>query len=181
LKRVVVSLGIVSGLVVAVILADRVPYWLEEARLIEVLKLQVPPIPPTTLSGLETENLQGVNEVITQRGEAARALGRIRSVRAIPYIIEMWGYEIGGRDSYEGQKALVLIGPPAIPYLRKILRGETPDPNRGKRRRAILTCIEMGPAALPLVPDLLEWRRTSDFFLPEAGAAIREITGKEPP
>jgi hypothetical protein len=52
-----------------------------------------------------------------------------------------------------------------------VLRGQTTG---YKLLAAIAACEEMGPAALPLVPDLLEWYRRG-VYEDEVVAAIRAI------
>jgi hypothetical protein len=150
-RAIVCMLGIAAVITTAGLVALVIPpirYRLRESELIETIKLRVPP---------------------AEREAALRELGTMRSVRAIPHIIEMWGEE--GVDHAAGRAALVAIGEPAIPSLRQALE----DPHSKRRLMALVTCTEMGPAALPLLPKLLELYRRGPPRRRQKVDAIRAI------
>jgi hypothetical protein len=179
-KRVIVlALGSAAVLTIAGLGVPVIRYRQRETQLIDVITRAAPP------------GERGAREA------AVSALGKMRSARCIPFIIAMWDEPVkeaprvsGTRGSLEwkewkvketewrlkehiaGFKALALIGEPAIPFLRKALRGGMEARAKGG---AVCVCRMMGPAALPLLPDLLEWyRREPDEMVVGAIRAIGE-------
>jgi hypothetical protein len=162
-------LGLIAAIAVvssAVLLVPSIRYHLRESELIEAVKIQSP------------ADQRGIVDIVRKREEAVRELGEMGSVRCIPHIIQMWG-QTGSRDHYAAREALTRIGQPAIPYLREVLRGQVEDPSNNRRLMTIITCEEMGSAALPLLPELLDWYRNTNHFRSHVVSAIRAI-GEEP-
>jgi hypothetical protein len=186
-QKLVVGVGGFSALV-ALGLVPHVLYWLRERELIAIVDLDTPserpagvrPIRSSQLSPGEREALEArrieVADVIQKRLQAVQELGGMKSVRAIPHIIEMWD-RIGARDHYAGREAIVATGQSAIPYLRKVIMGESKDRTGNKRLMAIITCQEMGPEAFDLLPDLIEWYCTKPYYCDHVEDAIVAIGG----
>jgi hypothetical protein len=167
----VACVGGFSALVV-VGLVPHILYWLRERELIAIVDLDTPSEPPTGGQGRE------VADVIQKRLQAVQELGSMKSVRAIPHIIDMWG-RTGSKDHYAGRGALAAVGQPAIPYLRRVLRREIKDRSGNKRLMAIITCQEMGPVAFDLLPDLIEWYCTLPYYCDLVKDAIMAVGGDD--
>ena len=95
-KRLIISAGVVSLFVatgVGLLLAERIPYWRRERDLIDVLK---PDTSQDTKDASEEAKALGVFDrlehlkLIPEKLLAIQELGRMRSARAVPYILHVW-------------------------------------------------------------------------------------------
>jgi HEAT repeat protein len=110
------------------------------------------------------KRLKSVNR--EERGEAARALVKMGSVRAIPTLIELemmsrfWFGDDSNKERWSAEKALLCIiersGPAAVPVLVPLLRSD--DGN--VREHAADLLAEIGPEARAAVPALERALRT---------------------
>ena len=85
------------------------------------------------------------------RGVAAERLGEMKSVRAIPKLVEALRGEPGAYQSHYSVKALAAIGPEAVLEISRALE----DEKEIARIRAAESLRRIGPGAIVAVPSLI--------------------------
>src|SRR5262245_55312292 len=141
-KLFAIAAGVLATMVVALVVIIAVRRQARERELIRIL--------------------EGGASMAASWCPAIEELGEMRSVRAVPAIINLWGQGGVGPASRAGVMAVAKVGAPALPHLRRVFqeskaKGMTSITLLTLNSRllfAVMTCQEMGPAAAPLLPEL---------------------------